>query len=321
MTSSLAHGTEYTRARIQQSGPDGADCPKETALAASVEQRLQRRVFVGAEAAELVVRVSYTQHQREWAADIELLTPGGHHLGQRRIATQDVHCSNLEQSLALVVALMVDLTREEVTARVRTHPTAESTVVRVPAPPERAAEEPLPTQTEPIWSSIVSMSAAFSVEQLPGLGYGARLATELRYQSSWSMEIGISSFFSKAVQDGPSSVARFSLHTADLGGCAVLTVRRLDWSLCGGALVGLERANGSGYRWNRSEQTTQLAPFAKASSTWWPTPRIGLRLSLGTAVSLVRDRFYATRADGSMAPLHRPAFFVPFLHASVCVAL
>jgi hypothetical protein len=312
LTSARAHGSEHATAQIETMGAR-FDCASAESLIATVEQRLQRRVFVATPNADLRVSVEYTGPASEWAADIDLSTSQGRHLGHRRIASQARQCSSLDDSLALVVALMVDLTRLDVQARAKALPVETSTQVRVPALPEV-------TQG---WAAVLSLNEIATLGQLPRLGFGTELTTDLRRRrAAFSLRIGIAAFLPSSADDRPSSEARFSLYVAELGICTLLAqLPSGEFRLCAGPQIGIERAQGVGYAMSRTTQTTLVQPFAEAESTWWPVPQFGLLFGLGAAMPLIRDRFYATRADGSQVLLFKPWIVAPFLRAGLCLQL
>jgi hypothetical protein len=312
LTSGQALGSAYATAQIQRNSVGGTDCASADSLIAAVEQQLQRRVFVTTPDATLRISVEFGQTAGEWFADVELFASQGQHLVHRRISSRARECSGLEEPLALVIALMVDLTQDDVKARSVAAPPADATVVRVPAYAKALVER----------TAVLSLSEISILGQLPELGWGTRLATEWRLKAAWSLELGLTAFLPVTVDDGAACRARFALYTAEIGLCALVTRGTAsELRICGGPQFGLERARGVGYAWNRSAQTALVQPFVKAESTWWPVPRFGVRLALGATTPIVRDKFYATRADGAQAPLFRPAIVAPFLLAGLCLEL
>lgn len=315
--------TEYAQARLEQSAPDGAYCPTADALATAIEQRLQRRVFVPGASTALLVRVSYSRAQTNWVAAVELFAPKGQALGQRRISSLAAPCVSLAESLPLVIALMLDLTREDVDERVRAVNEQDRSSARAPllSRVTLSMSSPIRHSSGTRWEFILSMGGTATYQQLPGLGLGARVGTELRSRAI-GFELGVAAYLSNSVTDQRNHRAHFALYQADLGVCALGEPRHaLDLGLCGGLLLALERATSSGYLVNQSQQTAESALYVKGNSTWWPTPSVGARLSLGLATSLIRDEFYAVRADGTTVTLHRGARFVPYLQAGICFVL
>lgn len=324
MASAHAHAQQFASATLEQVSSNEANCATSAGLTAAVEQRLQRRVFVSGAPADLKVRVSYAFQQQHWTAQVELLTARDQHLGLRRIASQNENCASLADSLALVIALMVDITRADVDARATAASDTEPTLVQVPLSPpaKKPSNTSTPSPRIPSWSSVVFVGGAMNLGQLPNVGFGARAATELRHRSAWSIKAGVSAFFPNTLDDGANARARYSLQAADLAACRSAVDHRLfDVALCLGSSLGIQRAAGTGYRVDRVQRAPQVTPFARVDSSWWPTSHVGVRVSLGLGAPIIRGRTYATRADGSTAFLHEPALVVPELHAGICLAL
>src|SRR6188474_2012752 len=78
-------------------------CIDAPTLTRSVETRLARRAF--ATTAPLRLRVALDRHGSNWIAELYLSDSAGP-LGERSLSTGAAHCSALDDSLALVVALL-----------------------------------------------------------------------------------------------------------------------------------------------------------------------------------------------------------------------
>src|SRR5688572_11144275 len=89
-------------------GPGAEGCMSQPQLQRSVEKRLKRRVFVPEAEAQLRMRVRFVaQPDSQIEARIELASQDGTPRGTRSLVTTG-HCSKLDDSLALSVALLVD---------------------------------------------------------------------------------------------------------------------------------------------------------------------------------------------------------------------
>src|SRR5512138_2090315 len=102
-----ARAQESPAARLEVTSAPGSGCVDAQALGAQVEVRLGRSVFQGD--ARLLVRVTLQpKTPRGWIARLELLNTRGELFGAREIATEAEACRELDSSLALVTALLVD---------------------------------------------------------------------------------------------------------------------------------------------------------------------------------------------------------------------
>lgn len=88
-------------------GPETDGCASRAALSRAVERRLKRRVFVSAEQAQLRLDVAFVKRGSAVAATIRLIDAEGRSRGTRSLTTES-HCSALDDSLALSIALLVD---------------------------------------------------------------------------------------------------------------------------------------------------------------------------------------------------------------------
>jgi hypothetical protein len=300
-------------------------------LAAAVEQRLKRTIFVERDRSDLLVEIRLAQSSEQIDVEISLSTETGQSLGKRSLSNPNGDCSKLHDSLSLVLALMVDLNREEVQTRSSevTRETRESTHLHANTDQSRGLGQPKTTPAGPIVSRpegsasrwILSLGGFSLLGALPELAYGARGAVAL-HGSTISEELGIAVVFPVTSQDGTSGKAEFSQYLADGSLCSAPFARRSwEFRLCGGLELGITRAQGSGYLRERTAHLPVLSPSFRTDSTWWPTSRFGLRLGFGAKAPVYRDRFFVVREDGSEHELFRPAFGALFLQADVCMKL
>src|SRR6187402_3530066 len=89
-------------------GPDTERCLDQQSLSHAVETRLQRRAFRADLPATLHVKIEIARDSVGWSASLSMHDGSGAFLGRRSIVTEASDCSALDDSLALVVALLVD---------------------------------------------------------------------------------------------------------------------------------------------------------------------------------------------------------------------
>ena len=104
-----AKGRVSTAARLELSkGPGAEQCLDQQRLSRAVEARLQRRAFRADLKATLHVRIAIARNDAGWSAVLTMHDGAGAFLGRRSLVTEAADCSALDESLALVVALLVD---------------------------------------------------------------------------------------------------------------------------------------------------------------------------------------------------------------------
>lgn len=284
-----------------------AECLDGESLATAVESALHRKVFVDQSLADFVIRVSLDRVATErWSATIDLKDPGGRKLGHRELTVQAAQCSAINESLALMVSLMADVSRES---------------VRAPAPVDAAAskrekDEPrqvIPREAAPDahWHKLFYLLGSSRVGQLPGFGRGITLQGELGSPQGWSAFMSATAW-APAETSVEAAGAKYRLLTADTNVCAVTrTEWRANLAWCFGQQLGRLDARAFGFDVNRKQATVLYDLTLRIRMTWWATSVVGLHLGLGAAFPLAQEEFYGTRADGSTVRLMSRPIVVP----------
>ena len=121
-----------------------AGCIDTASLSAAVNDRWGRPVFVDAGTVDLVLIGDIGRSERGFSATIELKREGGASLGSRRLETKAKDCRALDDSLALAVGLMLDVSRARVVEERR-----EQRAAREAAEAAEAAAKPAPPPPQP----------------------------------------------------------------------------------------------------------------------------------------------------------------------------
>ncbi|HEX5098309.1 MAG TPA: hypothetical protein VFV94_02370, partial [Polyangiaceae bacterium] len=118
-------------------------CLEASALETAVERRLERPVFVPAGRGAVGVSLHFQRRaERTFAAEVVLLDRHGAALGRRELKTRAPHCSALDDSLALVVALLVDSPEAREQAAAPPAPESSAAPPSTAAPPAASAAAP-----------------------------------------------------------------------------------------------------------------------------------------------------------------------------------
>ncbi|MGC4064022.1 MAG: hypothetical protein QM784_05165 [Polyangiaceae bacterium] len=312
---------------LQQRGMEA--CMSAQSMATAVEQRLKRSVFVERSGADLLVEIRIVESADHVDVDIALSSGTGVSLGHRSLTSPKGDCNKLNDSLSLVLALMVDLNREEVQHRTTEASDELQKSVAVDANTNSNPKVAQSTTTTTTSSApphqperwVLSLGGNSVLGSVPGLGFALRGAIG-RHHSRLSEELGAAVVSPTTRNDGANSKAEFAQYLLDANLCAApFLLSSVVLRACGGLEFGVTRAEGFGYLRERTALLPNMAPLVRADSTWWPTPRFGLRLGLGAKAAFFRDAFFVVREDGSEHELFRPAFGALFLQADVCVKL
>jgi hypothetical protein len=265
-------------------------CIGEERLVSSVEQRLGRDVF-GGDGCDLELRgeVGETSdgHWRMHAA----LDVGGEAVGTREVTSERASCSELDEAIAVVVALLVDVDREEIALMLPVEPASSS------APPSTAA------RAAP-WSGGARIDLGAIVGPLPSIAPIARLIAWLGPPGPFSIEIeaGHSLESGRAIEGGEViGVLRWAglavcldgsvIESIAVGGCV-----RLEGGVLEAWGRGLESSSQGGVPW--------IAGVGGARARFRLARMLELVIGVDVIVPIARDRFVVVVSPGSTMVAH-----------------
>lgn len=288
--------------------PGAEECVTTQALARAVEERLGRAAFVSAAQADLSVEGSIAKKGAGFAATITVRDAKGETLGTREIARDVAKCEELTDSIALVVALMID-------------PDAATRPKPAPAPPPPAdppppvvvvREKPVvvevpvePKRREP-WrfegGGALTAVTGLAPTVAPGL-----TATALVHPPEIPLGFhGFASLFLPTTADGAGASA--SVDMGYVGGslCPTIRGRHASVMACIGGHVGLLRPRAKVGSTPLKEQVLPLWNLLGELRLSVPLVHpIGIFMGIGAALPLLRPTFEYRRPDGSVSELHR----------------
>jgi hypothetical protein len=280
-------------------GTGAGACLDPSGLAAAVEQRLGRRVFVSAAAADILTRVRAQRTATGFRIDVQLLDRERHSLGRRRLHTRARHCSALDDALALVVSLAADVSSAPA-------PAAAQLALSSPPPPpslETPIEVPEATFAPRLgWQLRPGLGVSVQSGLLPGLAWGVSAELELRPPRFWSLWMRGIAWQSRRVASGLDG-AQFSAQSLELGVCPwSLHWGRLESRACLEQLFGRVHAKGYGFDQPQSPGAEiTLALGANETLSY----RLGdwvLSVSGSLLAQLLHRRYFYT--DGTEITLH-----------------
>jgi hypothetical protein len=88
--------------------PDTERCIAGDALARAVESKLRRSVFPAARDATILIEGHVRKSEQGYAAELHMRDQSGKALGSRELASRDESCTELSDTLAVVLAVMID---------------------------------------------------------------------------------------------------------------------------------------------------------------------------------------------------------------------
>jgi hypothetical protein len=284
-----------------QHGSGAEDCLDLARLERGVEKRLKRKVFVEPARADLRFVVSFERHGDEIEARIELSSIDGTPRGSRTLVTSG-HCSTLDDSLALSVALLVDQPPEPEPAAA---PAAPSDATKSPAlapapapgPPRKSKPTPitLPDDVaaprEP-WHVLFGVAGEAAWGVLPAIRPALTLYLKLVPPHFVPITLQGDGFWPADAERDAGSGATFHLRRAGLALCPALSERpTYALAACFGQKLGFVEVQGFGFDHDRHERRLTYAFTAGGEARLRLFAPVSLRAYLGGEVPVVRDRF------------------------------
>lgn len=315
-----ARAAEPTRgaARIAVSkDQDTVACMGENALRRAVEARLRRAVFRHDLKVTLDVRVVFQRGSAGWSAELTMRDGSGQFLGQRSIVTEAAHCSALDDSLALVVALLVDSPPSAPPTEAPPEMPEQTTEPRPALPasePASKSAQPQPFTTlsvprdtlaprEP-WRFNVSVSGVAALGTIPGLAPGAELGLGAQPPHLPELRLFADGFGRRDQQRSASpSGAHFDLASIGLELCAP-ALGALRWFGCAGQSLGRLKVTSYGFDQNTSSEHLTYALLVRTGLGFPLFGRLQGRIAARAELPLSRAIFDYGSRDGSERALY-----------------
>jgi hypothetical protein len=288
----LAEGALLVALTVEH-GSGTSSCLEARQLERAVERRLKRRVFVSGARADLALRVVFARQAEQVEARIELANPDGTPRGSRTLVTSG-HCSSLDDSLALSVALLVDEPPDPEPAPAEPSaapaagapkPPTTSPARVITIPPEVAAPR------EP-WHVRLGASAKGAWGVLPGVRPAFALHVTLVPSRFWPIQLQGDAFWPTDAARDEGSGARFRLFRAGLSLCPELLEQPVfAAAVCAGQRLSWLSVEGYGFDHDASQRRLGYALSLGGEGRLRLFAPISLRAFTGVEVPLVRDRF------------------------------
>jgi hypothetical protein len=304
----LLHAAAHPRARLDVRREAGAEgCVDARRLTKSVEVRLRRRVFVAADG-DLTLQVVLSRQGEAWRALITLADAAGA-LGRREITTLAAHCSALDDSLGLVVALLVDTPpqrpRAEQAERAEVPPAHEAAASPSPSPTEssqQATSLSLPEDTlaprEP-WQFALRASGLGVLGAAPGVAAGMSAGIAAKPpRGPWLRLLG-EVVLPKSRTTAAGAGAELAAQRLGLDVCApVWGARAIRLDGCVGQRLGRLSVQGLGFDYNLKTTRAYFGLDAGLDATVPLARYLSLLAGVRLELPLTRDTFTG-RAESS----------------------
>ncbi len=282
-------------------------CIGQEDLSAAVERTLGRAVFHGGAAGSPKIDGAITKRllgtREHWEARVRLTDATGKALTERTLDTEG-DCKRLDESIAVVITLMVD-GLEEAPSPLRVQPDAPRPVAPPPIP-----ESPSPTSATDVPVLSLGAAAGLSSSLLPGTVGAAVLRGEVASPRFVPIAVTARTFASSDATIGGAggsfsawdvelaACPRWQRENAALGGCAGIGAGALS-----GHSLGL--ASGQGRIRPLVVVPVLLQGALRVYGPLW------LRAEAGILVPLLRERWGFRDTGGAYVPVFQPDAVAP----------
>ena len=295
-------------------GPSGSNCLQAQELEASVEARLGRTLFAPKGQADVRLSGAISEADGKWLVRLTLTSAEGEPMGERDLESESADCSALDDSLALVLAVMLDIPKTRIPAPTRTtaEPAAAPSAAPPPAAPPRVTTLRVPKDTpprRPRWSFEVGLAALGAYGLLPEATFGIRGHVAVKPPEFWKVGVDFGSYASVDETLGTAD-AGASFAPKELG--VFVCPLELPWPgfQLDGCLVqhvGTLHVEGFGFDMNEE----QARPYVNLGLAFAASLQIigplSVRGGIDAQVPLLRETFRYGSQDGEEPSLFRMA--------------
>ena len=268
------------------------DCPDESALERAT---LALGRLPDAPKAALDVAIAFRRTDTAYVA--ELRTSGSTE-GVREVVKEGDRCAPLAEAVAVVLAVLFDLTPRETTPSPPPAPVTPPPPPRAPAPPPTRPPPLGPPERSGPRATIGALLSGGAAYGLLGRAVVGTLAGAVRPRLG-HFELVLGGLWAphRTVEYEPGRVL-LSLAAARLDACAWLgpAPERPDLALCAGFLAGRLRADGRGYLHTDTANDAWFAFETSAQGRWPLAPNLALQLGISLVVPTRQQSFTVANA-------------------------
>jgi hypothetical protein len=301
----------------------GADaCIGTRALAEAVEARLGRPVFVSAARADVAVEGQIERGPAgAWRATIAVAGEGGRVLGTRELLSEAASCRDLDEQLALVIAVMID---PDAALHAPPPPVLAPMPPVVPPPLVQRELAPIvppyvaPAPPEP-WRAGLHVGGVFSLGLLPNPGAGLALRGRISPPHGPAIELGAAIWSANQAESGGVG-ARFTLAEGTAAVCPLATSAfGFELGACLGVRAGAMQIGGFGFDLLQDHERPTFGASLEGRVRRRIAGPLVLTIGPGVLLPIVRDRFFYTTATGQKLEVFRMAPLIGTLEATLGV--
>jgi hypothetical protein len=303
---------QYPRVALEVRRGEGTDgCIAADELDRAVALRLGREAFTPKNPVDLRLEVALEKRRpRGFSVVVVLEDAKGGEVGRRELETRGANCSSLDDSLALVVALLVDSPEAQQLAHANQPPAApDAEATPAPAPARAhalAIPEDTPPRREPYRLDIAGALGGVYGE-LPSVALGGELFVFVRPPRFVELRLRGALFpAGQSVALRPGRGGSFSLAEVALGLCPLeRELAALRLSVCVEQSIGRVRSAGFGFLRNTQADTVVVSLGAGASALYQLASPIFVLAGLDISAPIERNTYISRAPDGTAEQVFR----------------
>ena len=248
-----------------------------------------RKAFVPPERADIHLRGSIERRDDEWVVTLVVTAADRSWRGTRELRRKGSQCYSMNQPLALVLALLLDMPGDEMQKELAGSPGGTGG-----------------------WEVRFDAAMRFSYGVMPEYTIGPSLGLGVEPPGSWPIWLYATYWLParSIIQDGMGG--RFTSGQAALGVCPPILHDSRWWiHLCFGGQIGAIHGEGIGLDPPNSETRLLAQIDSMVVLSWRMAPPLLLRIGIGSAFSLARPRFFFELDDRDQLLVHKPDLITP----------
>ncbi|HEU5076333.1 MAG TPA: hypothetical protein VFU02_19205 [Polyangiaceae bacterium] len=296
-------------------GPSGSSCIDAEALRSTVEARLGRTLFAPRGHADVRVVGGIEAAGGKWLARMTLTSAQGEPMGERELESESRDCSALDDSLALVLAVMLDIPKTRV---------PEPAPASAASPPTPAVDTPAPAAPPPVskllvpkdtpprrprWRFEIGLGALGAYGLLPEFTFGVRGHIAVKPPEFWKVGIDVGAYASVDEAIGSDHAgASFSPKELGMFVCPLdLPLSAVHLEACVVQHVGRLHVEGFGFDTNEKQERPYLNLGVAGAASLQIVGPLSVRVGIDAATPLLRETFRYGSQDGEEPSLFRMA--------------
>lgn len=297
-------------------GPSGENCIDAEELRSTVEARLSRPLFAPRGQADVRVVGGIEAAGGKWLARITLTSARGEPMGERELESESRDCSALDDSLALVLAVMLDIPRtripEPAPARAASAPPPAVDTPAMPEAPPTVSKLLVPKDTSPRrprWRFEIGLGASGAYGLLPEFSFGVRGHVAVKPPEFWKvgMDVGAYASVDEAIVSADAG-ANFSPKELGVFVCPLdLPLAGIQVEACVVQHMGRLRVEGFGFDSNEKQERPYLNLGIAGAASLQIVGPLSVRVGIDVETPLLRETFRYGSQAGEEPSLFRMA--------------